>query len=210
MGSPKGIEIQFPSEIYKYLVRKTNSALRERFIDVSFPFLKIRFLEINRKGRWDIVDWLYSEISKRLVKIVQKYELEVEKDFRRKTIRSDYKVEKSFREIHIIGYYKIPPRSISHILSICIWTYVIFTFNVKPPENEETKKMADKYEEEAERYIKYLNSKPREKVSLNIPRKCIISCGEEAFSYNKWYYQKDGTSKTIYTPICKKHKDYLV
>jgi len=137
--------LEFPVGLYEYLVRKANSAVNEIFIFISFPNVRIKFMELKRKGSWNTVDWLFSEIGKRLVRIKEKYDLDFGDQFTKKEVRLDYRVEDTYREIIISGFTKIPIKSFKNILTVVVWSWIVFYKGVKPSESEDAQKMLDKF-----------------------------------------------------------------
>ncbi|MHA1399416.1 MAG: hypothetical protein ACTSQE_03580 [Candidatus Heimdallarchaeaceae archaeon] len=195
----------YPTGLYEYLVRKANSAVGERFIAISFPNIRIKFLEINRIGKWSTIDWLFEELSKRLVKIKEKYELDFGKEYKRKEVQINYIVEKTFREIIISGFNHIPIKSFGNILTVTVWSWIVFSKGVKPNETEETKRILENYTEKFSQFKKHWNRAPRKKIPLSQPMKCHI-CGKEAKYVNRWLYEVKGVKEEVSTPVCERHR----
>jgi len=199
----------YPNGLYEYLVRKANAAVSEIFINISFPVLEIKFLNIRRKGSQRTVDWLFEELSKRIVRVTRKYQLDIGQTSHRKDIMIDFIMEKSFQQINITGYHYIPLKSFGNMLSIAVWSYIVFSTGNKPSEDEEAKRLHKKYTETFEDFKDYWNRMPRKKKPI-YDEKCCYICGDPAFAVNTWVYKTKDKDLEVSTPICKKHKDRLV
>jgi len=202
-------KITFPSEIYEYLVRKANSSINETFITISFPIIEIKFLNVRRKGSQKTVDWLFEELSKRLVAISKKYGIDVGQSSHRKDLMIDYTTGHSSSTIKLSGYHHIPIKSFGNILAIVVWSYILFILGKKPSEDDEAKRFHKKYTDDFEDFKDYWNRMSRKKIHLKDERSCYI-CGKPAYSYNKWIYKNKGTSEEVYTPVCKTHRNRLI
>ncbi|MCE7742107.1 MAG: hypothetical protein GOP50_06580 [Candidatus Heimdallarchaeota archaeon] len=206
-SSPK--KFTFPNGLYEYLVRKANAAVSEIFIDISFPILEIKFLNIRRKGSQRTVDWLFEELSKRIVRVTRKYQLDIGQTSHRKDIMIDFIMEKSYQQINITGYHYIPLKSFGNILSIAVWSYIVFSTGNKPSEDEEAQRLHKKYTDTFEDFKDHWNRMPRKKKPIYEEKSCYI-CGEPAFALNVWVYKTKDKDLEVSTPICKKHKDKLI
>lgn len=202
-------KLTFPSGLYEYLVRKANAAVNELFISISFPVLEIKFLNIRRKGSQKTVDWLFEELSKRIVRVSRKYQLNIGQVSHRKDIMIDFIMDKSFQQINITGYHYIPLKSFGNILSIAVWSYIVFSTGKKPSDDEEAQKLHKKYTDSFEDFKDYWNRMPRKKKPLYTERACYI-CGEPAFALNVWVYKTKDKDLDVMTPVCKKHRDRLI
>ena len=208
--SSDSLKITYPSEIYEYLVRKANSAVSESFISISFPIIEIKFLEIRRRGSSKTVDWLFDELSKRLVAISKKYKINVGQSSHRKDLMIDYKPGKSSSMIKLSGYHYIPIKSFGNMLSIIVWSYIIYILGKKPSEDQEAKEFESRYTNSFEEFKNYWNRMPRKKLPLRGIEKSCYVCGKPAYALNQWLYKKKGTSEEVITPVCKTHKDHLI
>lgn len=202
-------KITFPSEIYEYLVRKANSSLNETFITISFPIIEIKFLNVRRKGSQKTVDWLFDELSKRLVAISKKYGIDVGQKSHRKDLVIDYATGSSSSTIKLSGYHYIPIKSFGNILTIVVWSYILFILGKKPSEDEEAKRFHKKYTDSFEDFKDHWNRTSRKKFPLRDERSCYI-CGKPAYVYNRWIYKNKGSSEEVYTPVCKTHRHRLI
>ena len=202
-------KITYPSGIYEYLVRKANAAVGEAFITISFPVLEIKFLNTRRKGSQKTIDWLFEELSQRIVNISKKYKLDLGQSAQRRDLVIDYKVKQTSQQINITGYHHIPIKSFGNILDIVLWSYIIFKTGHTTSEDKEAKELHQKYLESFEEFKNYWNRMPRKKLPLLDEKACFI-CGKEAFAINAWIYKSKGTSVEIYTPVCKTHRDRLI
>ena len=201
--------LEFPVGIYEYLVRKANSAVNEMFISISYPNVRIKFLELKRKGSWNTVDWLFSEIGKRLIRIKEKYDLDFGDQYTKKDVRLDFRVHDTYREIMISGFTKIPIKSFKNILTIVVWSWIVFSTGVKPNESETAQKMLDKFTKKAEEFQVYWNRKSRVRRPLDQPRRCYI-CGKEAKFLNNWKYEHNGIIEEVFTPVCNTHSSRII
>jgi len=199
----------FPNGLYEYLVRKANAAVSELFISISFPVLEIKFLNARRKGSQKTVDWLFEELSKRIVRVTRKYQLKIDQVSHRKDIMINFIMEKSYQQINITGYHYIPLKSFGNILSIAVWSYIVYITGNKPSENEEAQRLHKKYTESFEEFKNYWNRMPRKKRPTYQNYACYI-CGEPAFALNVWTYKTKDKDLEVTTPVCKKHRDRLV
>ncbi len=199
----------FPNGLYEYLVRKANASVNEIFIDISFPVLEIKFLNIRRKGSQKTVDWLFEELSKRIVRVTRKYKLNIGQISHRKDIMIDFIMDKNFQQINITGYHFIPLKSFGNILSIAVWSYIVFVTGNKPSDDEEAKSFHKKFTDSFEDFKDYWNRMPRKKKPIYEEMSCYI-CGEPAFALNVWVYKTKDKDIEVSTPICKKHKDRLI
>jgi len=202
-------KITFPSEIYEYLVRKANSSVNETFITISFPIIEIKFLNVRRKGSQKTVDWLFDELSKRLVAISKKYGIDIGQSSHRKDLMIDYSTGSSSSTIKLSGYHHIPIKSFGNILTIVVWSYILFILGKKPSEDEEAKGFHKKYTDSFEDFKDHWNRVARKKIPLKDERSCYI-CGKPAYTYNIWIYKSKGTSEEVHTPVCKTHKNRLI
>ncbi len=201
--------ITFPSEIYEYLVRKANSSVNETFITISFPIIEIKFLNVRRKGSPKTVDWLFDELSKRLVTISKKYGIGVGQSSHRKDLMIDYTTGSKSSTIKLSGYHHIPIKSFGNMLSIIVWSYILFILGKKPSEDDEAKGFHKKYTDSFEEFKNYWNRMSRKKIPLKDERSCYI-CGKPAFVYNRWIYKNKGTREEVHTPVCKTHRNRLI
>ncbi|MHA2357945.1 MAG: hypothetical protein ACXABK_04170 [Candidatus Heimdallarchaeaceae archaeon] len=202
-------KLTFPSGLYEYLVRMANTAVGENFINIAFPIVQIKFLNIRRKGSPKTVDWLFEDLSKRFVSITKKYNLDIGQSSHRKDLMIDFRIRDNYREIKITGYHYIPVKSFSNILSIAVWSYIVFILGVKPSEDEEARNLHKKYTDSFDEFKKYWNRTSRKKVPLTEERSCYI-CGKPAYSFNQWFYKKTGIDEEVLTPVCKTHRNHLV
>ena len=202
-------KLTFPSGLYEYLVRMANTATGENFIYISFPIVQIKFLNIRRRGSPKTADWLFEDLSKRFVSITKKYNLDIGQSSHRKDLMIDYGIKDTFREIKITGYHYIPVKSFGNILSIAVWSYIVFILGKKPSEDDEARILHKKYTDSFKEFKKYWNRISRKKAPLAEERSCYI-CGKPAYSYNKWIYKKKGIDEEVLTPVCKTHKKHLV
>ncbi len=206
---PNRKKYTFPSGLYNYLVRKANAALGEIFITISFPILEIKFLNIRRKGSQKTVDWLFEELSKRLVRVSRKYQLDIGQTSHKKDIMIDFIMDKSFQQINITGYHFIPLKSFGNMLSITIWSYIVFSTGKKPSEDEEAQILHKKYLDNFEDFKDHWNRMPRKKKPIYDEKACFI-CGKPAFALNVWIYKSKDKDLEVYTPVCKTHRDRLI
>ena len=202
-------KITYPSGIYEYLARKANAAVGATFITISFPVLEIKFLNASRKGSQKTVDWLFEELSQRIVNISKKYKLDLGQSAQRRDLMIDYKVKQTSQQINITGYHHIPIKSFGNILDIVLWSYIIFITGHTTSEDKEAKELHQKYLESFKEFKNYWNRMPRKKLPLLDEKACFI-CGKEAFALNSWIYKSKGTSVEIYTPVCKTHRNRLI
>lgn len=202
-------KITFPNGLYEYLVRMANTAVEENFIDISFPILKIQFLNLRRKGSPKTVDWLFEELSKRISRISEKYDLEIGQSSHRKDVMINFKVENNYRQIEITGYHYIPLKSFGNILSIAVWSYIVFILGKKPSDDTEAKEIYKRYTDDLDGFREHWNRSSRKKTPLREKRSCYI-CGKPAYSYNQWFYKQKGSIEEVLTPVCKTHGNLLV
>lgn len=202
-------QITYPSPLYEYLVRKANAALGEKFIEISFPIIEIKFLGFKKKGSWNTVDWLYEELGKRLLRITQKYNIEISQYGGLKDLRIDYDIKSTFRQIIISNYHMLPLKSFGNMLTIIVWSYVVFALGKKPKEDETAQMLLKKYTDSLDQFKTYWNRMPRRKTSLDKKRMCYI-CGKPAYAFNTWIYRKKDTNEECQTPVCEKHRNSLV
>ena len=207
--APYSEKITYPSGLYEYLVRKANAAVSELFIDISFPVIEIKFLNARRKGSQRTVDWLFEELSKRIVRVTKKYKIDVGQVSHRKDIMIHFTEEKNYQQINITGYHYIPLKSFGNMLSITVWSYIVFITGKKPSDDAMAKELHKKYTESFEDFKDYWNRMPRKKKPIYGEKACYI-CGEPAFSLNVWVYKTKDKDLEVATPICKKHRDRLV
>ncbi len=198
------VDLTYPSGLYEYLVRKVNSSAGTRFITISFPNVHINFQETHRKGKWTTIDWLYEELSNRLIHIKDKYGLSKDEKYNQE-VKLDYSIEKVKRVITISGYHNIPIKSFGNMLSITLWTWLTFNRNLSPKEDPEAKNILAKYDNAFKLFKDYWNRAPRKKVVANTSLKCHI-CGKEAKYINQWKYEREGIVTFVNTPVCEKHK----
>ena len=201
--------ITYPSGLYEYLVRKANAAVGESFINISFPVLEIQFLNRKKKGSQKTVDWLFEELSQRIVNISNKYKLELGQSAQRRDLMIDYKVKPDSHQIVISGYHYIPIKSFGNILDIVLWSYIIYITGHTTSEDSTAKELHKKYLDSFEEFKDYWNRMPRTKLPLPEEKACYI-CGKEAFALNAWNYKSKGATVEIYTPVCKTHRDRLI
>jgi hypothetical protein len=202
-------KLTFPNGLYDYLVRMANTAVEENFIDITFPIVKIQFLNLRRKGSPKTVDWLFEELSKRISRISEKYDLEIGQSSHRKDVMINFKVENNYRQIEITGYHHIPLKSFGNILSITVWSYIVFIHGKKPSEDAEAKEIHKKYTDDFDGFREHWNRALRKKMPLTEKRSCYI-CGKPAYSYNQWFYKQKGSIEEVLTPVCKTHGNLLV
>ena len=202
-------KITFPNGLYEYLVRMANTAVEENFIDISFPIVKIKFLNLRRKGSPKTVDWLFEELSKRISRISEKYDLEIGQSSHRKDVMINFKVENNYRQIEITGYHYIPLKSFGNILSIAVWSYIVFISGKKPSDDTEAKEIYKRYTDDFNGFREHWNKNSRKKIPLIEKRSCYI-CGKPAYSYNQWFYKQKGSIEEVLTPVCKTHGNFLV
>jgi hypothetical protein len=202
-------KIIYPNGLYEYLVRKANAAVSEIFIDIAFPVLEIKFLTARRKGSQRTVDWLFEELSKRIVRITRKYKIDIGQVSHRKDIMIDFVMDRNFQHINITGYHHIPLKSFGNMLSIAVWSYIVFITGKKPSDDEKAKALHKKYTDSFEDFKDYWNRMPRKKNPIYDEKACYI-CGEPAFALNVWVYKTKDKDLEVATPVCKKHKDRLV
>ncbi|MCG3220940.1 MAG: hypothetical protein H7641_06125 [Candidatus Heimdallarchaeota archaeon] len=202
-------KITFPNGLYEYLVRMANTAVGENFIGISFPILEIKFLNLRRKGSPKTVGWLFEELSKRLVNISNKYDLEIGQSSHRKDVMINYRVEDNYRQINITGYHHIPLKSFGNILAIALWSYIVFILAKKPSEDEEARNLYKKFTDDLDEFREHWNRSSRKKITLGEKRSCYI-CGKKAYSYNQWFYKQKRGVEEVLTPVCKTHSNLLV
>ena len=202
-------KITYPSGLYEYLVRKANAAVSELFIDIAFPVIEIKFLNARRKGSQKTVDWLFEELSKRIVRVTNKYKIDVGQVSHRKDIMIHFIEERNYQQINITGYHHIPLKSFGNMLSIAVWSYIVFITGKKPSDDATAKAFHKKYTESFEDFKEYWNRMPRKKKPIYEEKACYI-CGEPAFSLNVWIYKTKVKDLEVATPICKKHRDRLI
>ena len=87
---PAKKSLTFPHGLYEYLVRKANAAVNKSFIEITYPIIEFKFLESDRKGSPQTIDYLFGELSKRIGGISKKYNLDLQssKDQFRKVIEN--------------------------------------------------------------------------------------------------------------------------
>ena len=202
-------KVTFPIGLYEHLVRKANSAVEDSFMTISFPIFTTQFFELKRKGNWATIDWLFKEMAQRLTRIINKYSLELELVEGRKNIRIDYNIQKTYREIKISGFNYIPIKSFGNLITIVIWSYLVFTTQDSPAESAKSKEKLKRYETSFEQFKNYWNSKPRKRLPNYENLKCYI-CGELATSLNSWLYKTSSTDEPVFTPVCEKHLQHLI
>ena len=202
-------KITYPSGLYEYLVRKANAAVGEAFISISFPILEIKFLNSRKRGSQKTIDWLFEELSQRIMNISKKYKLELGQSAQRRDLMIDYIVKPSFRQIVITGYHYIPIKSFGNILDIVLWSYVIFITGHTTSEDKGAKELHQKYLDSFEEFKNHWNRMPRKKIPLVDEKACFI-CGKEAFALNAWNYKSKSSDFEIYTPVCRTHRDRLI
>ena len=202
-------KLTFPNELYEYLVRQVNNALDEKFISISFPIVEIKFYKYRRKGSAKTVEWLFEDLSKRLAIISQKYNLDLAESSHRKDIMIDFEERDKLSTIKITGYHFIPLKSFGNMLSIIVWSYIVFTLGKKPSEDEEAKLLHKKYTVVFENFKTHWNRMSRKRIPITEERSCFI-CGKPAYSYNKWIYKAKEGKEEVITPVCKTHKNRLI
>ncbi|MHA1223884.1 MAG: hypothetical protein ACTSSG_02010 [Candidatus Heimdallarchaeaceae archaeon] len=202
-------KLTFPSGLYEYLVRKANSAVNERFIAISFPILEINFKENLRRGSKKTVDWLFEELSKRLVAITKKYKIAISQSSGRRDVMIDLVSQGKDRLIKLTGYHYIPVKSFGNMLSITVWSYIVYSTGTKPSENSEANRIYKKFVSDFEEFKNYWNRIPRKKVALKQDYSCYI-CGKPAVVFNHWIYKGKATSEEVYTPVCRTHNNRLI
>lgn len=202
-------KLTFPTGLYEYLVRKANLAVKTPFLKIKYPAFILEFQTNLRRGNPKTVDWLFEELSKRLVSITRKYNLEIDQDSRKKDIKIDYFKEDIQSKISISGYEYIPLKSFGNMLSIIVWSFIVYKTGKKPSEDEEANQILKIYLEDFEGFKVYWNRYPRKKITMNHNYKCHI-CGKEAIVLNKWRYTHKANVEDVYTPVCEIHKDHLI
>ena len=195
--------------MYEYLVRQANNSLEENFIRISFPIVEIEFPKFRRKGSSKTVEWLFEELSKRLVSISKKYDLDISQSSHRKDLMIDFKENSMSYKIRINGYYYIPVKSFGNMISISVWSYIVFTLGKKPSEDEEARLLNKKFTDNFEDFKNHWNRIPRKRIPLDEEKSCYI-CGKPAYSYNKWKYKSKEVQEDVITPVCKTHKNRLI
>ena len=155
------------------------------------------------------MDWLFDELSKRLVAISKKYGIDVEHGSHRKNLMIDFTSGNISSTIKLSGYHHIPIKSFGNILTIIVWSYILFILNKKPSEDEEAKELHKKYTDSFEEFKDYWNRMSRKKLPLTDEKFCYI-CGKPAYAYNQWLYKNKGTSEEVLTPVCQTHKNRLI
>ena len=201
--------ITYPNGLYDYLVRKANAAVSEIFIDISFPIIQINFLNARRKGSPKTVDWLFEELSTRIVRVTRKYRIDIGQLAHRRDIMVEFAMDKTSQKINLTGYHLLPLKSFGNMLSIVVWSYIVFITGKKPSDDEESQRLHKKFLDSFEDYKDYWNHMPRKKKPIYDEKACYI-CGEPAFALNIWTYKTKDKDLEIATPVCKKHKDRLI
>ncbi len=201
--------LTFPNGLYEYLVRKANAAVNKSFIEITFPIIEFKFLESDRKGSPQTIDYLFGELSKRIGGISKKYNLDFQHSMHRKKVMVEYNPGKTERIIQLSGYHFIPLKSFGNILYIAVWSYIVYSLGKKPKEDEYAKKLETRYNDSLNEFKDYWNRMPRKKIPLTDERLCFV-CGKSAFVYNQWIYKYKGQTEEVLTPVCEKHRDVLI
>ena len=202
-------KITFPSGLYEYLVRQANNAVDEKFVTIAFPTVEIIFPKYRRRGSIQRAGWLFEELSERLVNISKKYNLDIEQSSHGKDIKIDFKEESNSYKIKINGYHYIPLKSFGNMLSISVWSYIVYITGNKPKEDEESKKLYNKYIDVFKDFKEHWNRIARKRIPLKEEKACYI-CGKPAYSYNQWIYKSKEGQEVALTPVCKTHKDRIL
>ena len=179
------------------------------FLKIRYPVLEIEFNEYLRKGSPKTVIWLFEELGKRLESIAKKYDLELDQETRKKDIKIEFIAKEASSKILILGYQYIPLKSFGNMLSIILWSFIVYKTGKKPSEDETVNLLHKEYLEDFDEFKKYWNRQPRKKIPLDHIYRCYI-CGKEAVVFNKWKYTHKANVEDIFTPVCETHKDNLL
>ena len=95
------------------------------------------------------------------------------------------------------------------MLSIAVWSYIVFSTGKKPSDDDEAQRLHKKYIDSFEDYKDYWNRIPRKKNRIYDEKACYI-CGKPAYALNVWVYKTKDKDLEVATPVCTKHKDRLV